>query len=91
VIATEEIDPGQRHVDLDIFRSSAHHGRGLGTDALPTVLRHMFEDRGHHGATLYADRRTNAPSAATPASGSSASGSCDGPFAREMDRGATSW
>lgn len=73
VIATEEGDPGQRHVELDIFLSSARHGRGLGANALGTVLRHMFEDRGHHGATLYADRRTDAPSLAAPASGSSAS------------------
>ena len=53
VVTTEEPDPEERHVDLDVFLSSAHHGGGLGTDALRTALRHMFEDRGHHRAVLY--------------------------------------
>jgi aminoglycoside 6'-N-acetyltransferase len=76
-------------VDLDVFLSSAHHGRGLGTDALPTVLRHMFEDGGHHRATLYTDPKNERAIRCYSRLGFE-SGSGDGPSAREMDRGGTS-
>jgi len=52
VVATEEPDPEYRCVELDIFVAAPLHGRGLGTDALRTALRYLFEEREHHRATI---------------------------------------
>jgi aminoglycoside 6'-N-acetyltransferase len=52
VEVTEETEPDYRHVALDIFLSAHLHGRGLGAEALRTVLRHLFAERGHHRATI---------------------------------------
>jgi aminoglycoside 6'-N-acetyltransferase len=52
VETTEELDPDYRHVSLDIFLSAELHGRGLGAEALRTVLRHLFTEREHHRATI---------------------------------------
>ena len=52
VQAMEKHEPDHRHVSLDIFLSAGLHGRGLGAEALRTALRHLFEDRGHHRATI---------------------------------------
>jgi aminoglycoside 6'-N-acetyltransferase len=52
VEVTEETEPDYRNVALDIFIAAPLHGRGLGADALRTILRHMFERRGHHRATI---------------------------------------
>ena len=49
---SEEDDPDYRHAGVDLFIDPAHHGRGLGTDALRTVCRYLFEDRGHHRITI---------------------------------------
>jgi aminoglycoside 6'-N-acetyltransferase len=49
---TEEREPEYKHVALDIFIGAQHHGKGLGAEALRTMLRHMFEERGHHRATI---------------------------------------
>ena len=43
-----EEDPDYRHAELDIYLDPVVHGRGLGTDALRTVARHLFADHGHH-------------------------------------------
>ena len=48
----EEDEPDYRQVSLDIFLSAQLHGRGLGAEALRTVLRHLFDERGHHRATI---------------------------------------
>jgi len=52
VEVTEENEPDYRNVALDVFIAAPLHGRGLGADALRTILRHMFEERGHHRATI---------------------------------------
>ena len=52
VEVTEEREPDYRHASLDIFLSADLHGRGLGAEALRTVLRHLFAERGHHRATI---------------------------------------
>jgi aminoglycoside 6'-N-acetyltransferase len=52
VQAMEETEPDYRHVSLDVFLSADLHGRGLGAEALRTVLRHLFGVRGHHRATI---------------------------------------
>jgi aminoglycoside 6'-N-acetyltransferase len=44
----EEDDPMYRHAGIDLFLSEAVQGRGLGTDAVRTLARHLIEDRGHH-------------------------------------------
>ena len=48
----EDPDPDTRHADIDIFLGPDHQDRGLGTDAMRTVARHLMEDRGHHRLTL---------------------------------------
>ena len=56
----EEPDPDARHADVDVFLDPAHHGRGHGTDAMRTIVRHLVEDRGHHRITLSTDPRNAA-------------------------------
>ncbi len=48
----EELDPEYRHASIDLFLGPRHHGRGLGAEALRTVIRHLLEDRGHHRLTI---------------------------------------
>jgi aminoglycoside 6'-N-acetyltransferase len=48
----EETDPMYRHAGMDIFLDPAVHGRGLGTDAVRTLARHLVRDRGHHRLTI---------------------------------------
>lgn len=48
VQAGEEDDPDYRHASIDIFLTSARTGQGLGGDAIRTLARHLFEERGHH-------------------------------------------
>ena len=44
----EETDPDYRHAGIDLFLGTAFQGRGLGTDTVRTVARHLVHDRGHH-------------------------------------------
>ncbi len=44
----EEDDPDYRHAMIDIVVHPDFCDRGLGADALRTLARHLFEDRGHH-------------------------------------------
>jgi aminoglycoside 6'-N-acetyltransferase len=48
----EEPDPSGRHADVDIFLGPGHQDRGLGTEAMRTVVRHLIDERGHHRITL---------------------------------------
>ncbi|MEA2583189.1 MAG: aminoglycoside 6-N-acetyltransferase [Thermomicrobiales bacterium] len=48
----EEDEPDYRHAGIDIFLDPAWHGRGLGTDAVRTLARHLFDERGHHRLTI---------------------------------------
>jgi aminoglycoside 6'-N-acetyltransferase len=50
--ATEEGDPDYRHAGIDIFMSAPFQGRGLGTDAVRTLARWLFDTRGHHRLTI---------------------------------------
>jgi aminoglycoside 6'-N-acetyltransferase len=45
-------DPDYRHASIDLFLATAVHGRGYGTDALRTLARYLFEERGHHRLTI---------------------------------------
>jgi aminoglycoside 6'-N-acetyltransferase len=48
----EEPEPDYRNAEIDIFIAPPHHGRGVGTDTLKTLARHLLEDRGHHRLTI---------------------------------------
>ena len=48
----EEPDPKYRHASIDVFVDPAVHGRGVGTDALRRVVRHLIDDRYHHRITI---------------------------------------
>jgi aminoglycoside 6'-N-acetyltransferase len=48
----EETTPDFRHAGIDIFLTSERHGQGLGADAVRTLARHLFDDRGHHRVTI---------------------------------------
>jgi aminoglycoside 6'-N-acetyltransferase len=43
-----EDEPDYRHAGIDIYLDPALHGRGLGTDAIRTLARHLIAERGHH-------------------------------------------
>ena len=47
-----EQDPDYRHAGIDIYLDPSVHGRGLGSDAIRTLARHLFEDHGHHRITI---------------------------------------
>ena len=44
----EEPAPDYRHASIDVFVHPDWHGKGLGTDAVRTLARHLVRDRGHH-------------------------------------------
>jgi aminoglycoside 6'-N-acetyltransferase len=48
----EELDPEYRHAGLDIALATPWQDKGLGTDALRTMARYLFEKRGHHRLTI---------------------------------------
>jgi aminoglycoside 6'-N-acetyltransferase len=48
----EEEEEDYRHASIDVFLDPAVHGRGLGTDAVATLARHLFEHQGHHRITI---------------------------------------
>ena len=48
----EEPDPDYRHATIDIVLHPDWCNRGLGTDAVRTAARHLFEERGHHRITI---------------------------------------
>jgi aminoglycoside 6'-N-acetyltransferase len=48
----EELEPKYRHAAIDLFLDPAVHGRGLGTEAVRRVVRHLIDDRGHHRITI---------------------------------------
>ncbi|HEX8803518.1 MAG TPA: GNAT family protein [Acidimicrobiales bacterium] len=47
-----EEEPDYRHASMDIYLDPAVHGRGLGTDAVRTLARHLVTDHGHHRLTI---------------------------------------
>jgi RimJ/RimL family protein N-acetyltransferase len=49
---SEELEPKYRHATIDLFLDPALHGRGLGTEAVRRVARHLIDDRGHHRITI---------------------------------------
>jgi aminoglycoside 6'-N-acetyltransferase len=49
---SEDTDPQYRHAGVDIMLDPLVHSRGLGTDVVRTVVRHLLEDLGHHRITI---------------------------------------
>ena len=47
-----ESDPEFRRAGIDLFLEPAHHGKGLGPDAIRTLARFLIEERGHHRLTI---------------------------------------
>lgn len=43
-----EEEPDYRHANIDIYLDPAMHGRGLGSDAVRTLARHLIAERGYH-------------------------------------------
>lgn len=52
IMFAEEADPFYRHASIDITLDREHLGQGLGSDALRTLARYLFEVRGHHRLTI---------------------------------------
>jgi len=48
----EEPEPAFRHATIDLFVGPAFQRRGVGTDAIRTLVRHLVDDRGHHRITI---------------------------------------
>jgi aminoglycoside 6'-N-acetyltransferase len=48
----EELTARYRHATIDLFLDPAVHGRGLGTEAVRRMVRHLLERRGHHRVTI---------------------------------------
>ena len=48
----EEDDPDYRSASIDIFLTAAVHSRGLGRDAVRTLVRYLIAERGHHRITM---------------------------------------
>jgi aminoglycoside 6'-N-acetyltransferase len=48
----EEDEPDFRHAWIDVFVDPKVRGRGVGTDAVDTLARHLHDDRGHHRVTI---------------------------------------
>ena len=49
---SEETEPDYRHANIDIYLDPAVHGRGLGTDAVRTLARHLISEVGHHRVVI---------------------------------------
>jgi aminoglycoside 6'-N-acetyltransferase len=48
----EENDPDYRHATIDIVLHPDWTNKGLGTDAVRALARHLFDDLGHHRLTI---------------------------------------
>lgn len=48
----EELEPDYKSASIDIYVDADVHGMGIGTDAIRTVARHLFTERGHHRITI---------------------------------------
>lgn len=49
---SEELEPKYRAAGIDVFVSPAHHGRGIGTEAVRRTVAHLVGERGHHRITI---------------------------------------
>ncbi len=49
---SEEEDDQYRHASIDIYIDPAMHRHGFASDAIRTLVNHLFDDRGHHRITI---------------------------------------
>jgi len=49
---SEEADPDYRSAAVDVFVSAAAQGRGVGRDAMRTLIAWLIDARGHHRLTV---------------------------------------
>lgn len=49
---SEEPTAEYRHATIDIAVHPDWHGRGVGSDAIATLAKHLIQDRGHHRLTI---------------------------------------
>lgn len=49
---SQELEPKCRHARIDLFLDPALHGRGLGTEAVRRVVRHLIDELGYHRITI---------------------------------------
>ena len=47
-----EDEPDYRHASIDIYVDPAVHRRGVGTDAVRVLTRHLIDEHGHHRLTI---------------------------------------
>jgi aminoglycoside 6'-N-acetyltransferase len=47
-----EDEPDYRHAWMDIYIDPAIRGKGVGTDAVRTLARHLIDDHGYHRLTI---------------------------------------
>lgn len=52
IMFVEENDPFYRYASIDVSIAAHLLGQGLGTDAIRTLARYLFEERGHHRLTI---------------------------------------
>lgn len=52
ILYHEETDPDYKHAGIDIAVLAPYSGRGLGPEALRTLARYLFDERGHHRITI---------------------------------------
>ena len=52
ILFHEETDPDYRSAGIDIVVLAPYSGRGLGPDALRTLARYLFGQRGHHRISI---------------------------------------
>ena len=60
-----ETDPDYRHASIDIYLDPSEHGRGLGTDAVRTLARHLLTEAGTTGSRSTRPSTTRRPSGRT--------------------------
>ena len=48
----EETEPDYHCASIDIFLDQDWHGRGLGSEAIRSLARYLFDERGHHRITI---------------------------------------
>ncbi len=48
----QEAGPDYHHASIDLFLGPTFQGRGLGSDAIRTLARWLFEERDHHRLTI---------------------------------------
>jgi aminoglycoside 6'-N-acetyltransferase len=49
---SEELEPKYRHAAIDVFLDPRLHGRGVGSEAVRRMVRHLVDERGHHRVVI---------------------------------------